>query len=954
MEYSAIQTSNARAAFPSFTIARAALLPALDVMARHIIAKRGSVPILANVRIDASPCGHVIITATNLDLELTATLPAEIETPGSFTLPCVILRDLVKKGDSGREIRFCAGDGRATITAGRVTQSLPMLPAADFPAPIQMGQATLSAEFDAIGLADDWRRVSVAISTEETRYYLNGINFSIEAGKLCATATDGHRLALIERDASEMVADEFEHAILPRLALPAALAVLKMQGEGRATLEFSASKFQLDCGALILRGKLIDGTFPDYRRVIPDAACLQNSIAINSAEMLDHVAAAMKQEGKVKPLSVEIEGHKARAGVAGPDGYVRPLAGESTAADCRFAFDACYMAAFAKMGGTIELRSHSIDGGNDGAPMLIKFPEMPEFTAVLMPVRCGEDLPKPRAVTYPDIKPAPGRAAGLFDLEKYDAARCGPIGKPKPRVATARECIAYLTDFAARCGLPDLGNSRLVAGGDIPHGVTFGEIEQERTEYPEKWSGRQGWTKDFSKPQHIAGRYADGAYSIPMPGRRQAPVMVQFADDAGEYGEPMACTDAKGNIALPDAPKERKRKAAKAAKPAPVAPPISEPATAVPISDEFAPSYRELPNGEYQTSDERGNIWLHRRDGSQVLVHDETGDAMAKEIEHARMMQEAAAAFVAEFLPAQEPQAPQEPLESISEPDATQAAPIAEIAPQDEKNALPDDDAGQGDAIAALVARLDALEQAVSALQSPPSVEMPGNPPISEKPKRTAAHVRAIMAYLAMRKGRRQLCADRDDWQAIAEQNAARIDELRRDLASQIEESEYQDRKKREYKARAESLAGKRRRAVLKARDMQNQLKAERKLAERYRVKREKAEENARDWSRKEEIERCRANAAERELADLKRKLADPANPWRESDIFTIRDQAATFQERAARAEAESQRLRNLALQNAGHIETLASRVAKAESMLREQGLWPALAVVPPAVQIAA
>ena len=81
----------------------------------------------------------------------------------------------------------------------------------------------------------------------------------------------------------------------------------------------------------------------------------------------------------------------------------------------------------------------------------------------------------------------------------------------------------------------------------------------------------------------------------------------------------------------------------------------------------------------------------------------------------------------------------------------------------------------------------------------------------------------------------------------------------------------------------------------------------------------------------------------------MKRKLADPLNPWRECDVLSMRDQAATFQARAERAEQESLRLRNLALQNAGHIETLASRIAKAESMLREQGLWPTLTIAAPA-----
>jgi hypothetical protein len=209
---------------------------------------------------------------------------------------------------------------------------------------------------------------------------------------------------------------------------------------------------------------------------------------------------------------------------------------------------------------------------------------------------------------------------------------------------------------------------------------------------------------------------------------------------------------------------------------------------------------------------------------------------------------------------------------------------------------------------------------------------------VQSKPKRSPAHVRAIMAYLQLRSARKLGSSQRHIW-------STHIDDLEQKLASMTEEAEYQRRKKETYQDRLkhqgeriashaaqqtlwESIASewgyaartdaKRRRAVLKARDLQNRLYAEYKIVDRANDKRMEAE---------------------RELASLKQKLADPTNPARESDLLMLRDNAEKWQGKAEAAIAEGERLKQQVVHYGGQIENLAVRLARAEAMLRADPL---------------
>jgi DNA polymerase-3 subunit beta len=252
------------------TIERAALLKTLAHV-QSAVERRNTIPILANVLIDAAD-GQLSLTATDMDLTIVDTVPAEVGEPGATTAPVHTLYDIVRKLPEGAQIEISsAGDGgQIKVEAGRSVFTLATLPREDFPA---TGDADLPHTFtlqpgELRNLVD---RTSFAISTEETRYYLNGIY--LHAAKtgdidvLRAVATDGHRLARFEMPLPEGAAD-MPGVIVPRKTV-AELRKLLEEAEEPVSVSLSDTRIRFALGAALLTSKLIDGTFPDYERVIP-------------------------------------------------------------------------------------------------------------------------------------------------------------------------------------------------------------------------------------------------------------------------------------------------------------------------------------------------------------------------------------------------------------------------------------------------------------------------------------------------------------------------------------------------------------------------------------------------------------------------------------------------------------------------------------------------------------
>ncbi|MBY6265647.1 DNA polymerase III subunit beta [Azospirillum sp. 412522] len=258
----------------NITIERAALLRSLGHV-QSVVERRNTIPILSNVLLRAGD-GELSLAATDMDLEIVETVPATVGRPGGTTAPAHTLFDIVRKLPDGSQVELdIAGDGTIlTLRAGRSQFKLSCLPVEDFP---QLSSGDLKHNFsvaaaDLRGLID---RTRFAISTEETRYYLNGIYLhaaksktgSLETPVLRAVATDGHRLARVEMPLPDG-AEAIPGVIIPRKTVTE-IRKLVDEAADRIELSMSDNKIRFGFDSVVVTSKLIDGTFPDYERVIP-------------------------------------------------------------------------------------------------------------------------------------------------------------------------------------------------------------------------------------------------------------------------------------------------------------------------------------------------------------------------------------------------------------------------------------------------------------------------------------------------------------------------------------------------------------------------------------------------------------------------------------------------------------------------------------------------------------
>ncbi|MBK8159269.1 MAG: DNA polymerase III subunit beta [Rhodospirillaceae bacterium] len=254
------------------TIERTLLLKALGHV-QSVVERRNTIPILSNVLAEAKD-GQLALTATDMDLAVVEKVPADIAAPGAATVPAHTLYDIVRKLPDGAQVQIeLAADGQqVTVKAGRSRFALATLPKEDFPA-IHAGDLPHKFPLSAADLKGLIDRTKFAISTEETRYYLNGIYVhAYAAGKqtsLRAVATDGHRLARVEMPLPEG-AESIPGVIVPRKMVNEVRKLIE-DFEGSVDVSLSDSRIRFAFADVVLTSKLIDGSFPDYQRVIPTA-----------------------------------------------------------------------------------------------------------------------------------------------------------------------------------------------------------------------------------------------------------------------------------------------------------------------------------------------------------------------------------------------------------------------------------------------------------------------------------------------------------------------------------------------------------------------------------------------------------------------------------------------------------------------------------------------------------
>jgi DNA polymerase III subunit beta len=365
---------------------RSNLLKSLNHVHR-VVERRNTIPILSNVLLSAEGAS-LEMKATDLDLEVTEATPAKIERGGATTVPAHLLYDIVRKLADGAEVMLKTDeDGNAmTVTSGRSSFRLQCLPQSDFP---ELSAGSLSHIFrlDSVALKGLIEKTQFAISTEETRYYLNGIYLHThEAGgklKLRSVATDGHRLARAEIEAPAG-SEGMPGIIIPRKTV-SELQKLVDDPDVAVTTELSDTKIRFTIGSVILTSKLIDGTFPDYQRVIPTSNDKKLIIDRQSfAAAVDRVSTISSERGRAVKLSIA-EGQVTLA-VNNPDSgsATEELAADYSSDPIEIGFNAKYLLDVAAQLTGSEAKFMLADAGS---PTLIH--DMADETAlyVLMPMR---------------------------------------------------------------------------------------------------------------------------------------------------------------------------------------------------------------------------------------------------------------------------------------------------------------------------------------------------------------------------------------------------------------------------------------------------------------------------------------------------------------------------------------------------------------------------------------
>jgi DNA polymerase-3 subunit beta len=292
------------------TIERGALLKALGHV-QSVVERRNTIPILSNVllRADAGEgVGILALSATDMDLEIVEQVPSRIERPGRTTAPAHTLYDIVRKLREGAQIEIDASGERSAMVlrSGRSTFTLACLPPEDYPV-MASGDLAYNFTLTAAELRSLVDRTRFAISTEETRYYLNGIYLHTtkndEVPVIRAVATDGHRLARVEVVMPEGAAG-MPGIIVPRKTV-IELRKLVDESEDEIQVSLSETKIRFATGEAALTSKLIDGTFPDYDRVIPSNNDKILEVKCKEfAEAVDRVSTISTEKSRAVKLAI--------------------------------------------------------------------------------------------------------------------------------------------------------------------------------------------------------------------------------------------------------------------------------------------------------------------------------------------------------------------------------------------------------------------------------------------------------------------------------------------------------------------------------------------------------------------------------------------------------------------------------------------------------------------------
>ncbi len=370
-----------------FSIERNELLKALTHVT-GVVERRSTIPILSHVMLKAD-ANSLALTATDLDIEVIDSIAAMVERPGGITIQAHVIHEIIRRFSSGAQVVFEKDEenSQVIITSGASRFNLQSLPADDFPS-LEAENLTYHFEVISSELKVLLEKTRFAISTEETRYYLTGIfmhpSVSDEGEEtLRSVATDGHRLAQCEIKIPEG-ADGMPGVIIPGKTVKELHRLLEKADE-KVKVALSETKIRFSVGAITLTSKLIDGTFPDYARVIPKnndkCVSISNSVFLQAVE---RVATLSSDKGRA--IKMSIHSGEVILSVNNPDsGSAREkLETDYQGDDLEIGFNARYLM---DISGQLKNETVNFYLADAGAPTIIRDGDDLASLYVLMPMR---------------------------------------------------------------------------------------------------------------------------------------------------------------------------------------------------------------------------------------------------------------------------------------------------------------------------------------------------------------------------------------------------------------------------------------------------------------------------------------------------------------------------------------------------------------------------------------
>ncbi len=349
-----------------------------------VVERRNTIPILSNAVIEAND-NKVSLTATDMEIDIVEEITTNVIATGKITVSAHTLYDIVRKLPDGSEIIMNLSDVNLVISCGKSEFRLPTLPVDDYPIMNEIvgGKKFSISSMDFQNLIDNTK---FAISLEETRYYLNGIYFhevNDEKKKIRAVATDGHRLAQAEINLPDG-ASGMSSIIIPRKTVGEVRKLLD-DTEGEIEVTVSSNKINFKIKQCSLTSKLIDGSFPDYQRVIPKANT-NNLVVLTKdfKEAVDRVSTISIEKSRAVKLSLNKDNLLLKVNSHDAGNAIEELEVKFDASPMEIGFNSRYLLDIASQIQGDEIQFSLSDSSS---PALITDPGQEGIIFVLMPMR---------------------------------------------------------------------------------------------------------------------------------------------------------------------------------------------------------------------------------------------------------------------------------------------------------------------------------------------------------------------------------------------------------------------------------------------------------------------------------------------------------------------------------------------------------------------------------------